>query len=231
VRLYYVNGITRGLEQKASAPVFEGEQGDFAAPMGVAIYKEKNGAASVIVGRKNGPTEGYLFQYRIVPGPGLEFVRKFGKFSGAGEIEAIVVDDALGHVYYADEGAGIRKYHADFRVTGSDAELAFFGRTGYAGDREGLAIYTTGASTGFIVSTDQVEGGSRYLLYRREGGPGGPHDHSQVVFAFEGPADSTDGIEATSAALSEDFPLGILVAMNSGRRNFLLFPWPNLPLP
>ena len=30
-----------------------------------------------------------------------------------GEIEAVAVDDAPGYVYYADEGNGTHKYHAD----------------------------------------------------------------------------------------------------------------------
>ncbi len=40
-------------------------------------------------------------------------VRKFGLFSGKKEIESIAVDDALGYVYYSDEGYGVRKYYAD----------------------------------------------------------------------------------------------------------------------
>ena len=40
-------------------------------------------------------------------------MRRFGTFSGLGEIEAVAVDDALGYVYYADEGTGIHKWHAD----------------------------------------------------------------------------------------------------------------------
>jgi 3-phytase len=40
-----------------------------------------------------------------------------------------------------------------------------------------------------------------------------------------GGADSTDGIEVTSAPLGSRFPHGLLVAMNSRGRNFLLFDW------
>ena len=69
------------------------------------------------------------------------FVRYFGAFSGTGEIEAVAVDDALGYVYYADEGNGIRKYHADPDHRDAASELAHFGRTGFRADREGIAIY------------------------------------------------------------------------------------------
>ena len=38
-------------------------------------------------------------------------------------------------------------------------------------------------------------------------------------------ADTTDGIDVTATPLGPDFPNGLLVAMNSGPRNFLLFSW------
>ena len=228
VRIYGIDSSTRLLSEMAVIRVFEGEQGDNAAPMGVGIYRRMDGTAFVIIGRKSGPEDGYMWQYRLVSGPRLELVRKFGTFSGRGEIEAVAVDDALGYVYYSDETAGIRKYHADPDVADAQRELALFGQSGYLGDREGLAVYAVDERTGYLVSTDQVDGNSRYLLYRREGGPAGPHDHTQPVAVFEGPADSTDGIEVTGVGLNADLPLGILVAMNSGPRNFLVFAWPKL---
>jgi 3-phytase len=228
VRIYAIDPRSRTLGERAVVPVFLGEHGDHAAPMGVAVYKRTDGAAFVIVGRKSGPREGYLWQYRLTEGFGLKFVRKIGSFSGTGEIEAIVVDDALGYIYYADESAGIRKYKADPDAPDAGRELALFGQTGYRGDREGLAIYARDGGTGFLVSTDQIEGGSRYLLYRREGGALGPHDHSKPVAVFDSSADSTDGIDVTSVPLIPDLPLGLLVAMNSGPKNFLIFAWPEI---
>lgn len=227
LRVYTIDEHTRLLSEKAAFTVFENEQGDRAAPMGVGIYRRRDGTADVIVGRKSGPAEGYLWQYRLASWPKLELVRRFGAFSGQGEIEAIVVDDALGYVYYADEAAGIRKYHADPDVADAQRELALFGQSGYSGDREGLALYAVDDRTGYLISTDQIEGKSRYLLYRREGGPAGPHDHAKVG-VFEGLADSTDGIEAVAMHLSPALPRGILVAMNSSSRNFLVFVWPDL---
>jgi myo-inositol-hexaphosphate 3-phosphohydrolase len=46
-----------------------------------------------------------------------------------------------------------------------------------------------------------------------------------VLASFKGGADSTDGLEVTSAALGSDFPDGMMVAMNSANRNFLMFRW------
>ena len=224
IRLYSIDPETRLLSEMARLPVLAGEEGEFAEPMGIAIYKRTNDAVFVIIGRKAGPVEGYLWQYRLRSGPAIELVRRFGRYSGEGEIEAIAVDDALGYVYYADEAAGIRKYDADPEA--ADHELAFFGQSGYRGDREGIAIYATDERKGFVVSTDQIEGSSRYLLYRREGTKSNAHDHSEIVAILEGPADATDGIEVVSTPLSPTWPRGLFVAMNSGHRNFLFFPWP-----
>ena len=139
--------------------------------------KGAQGPNSAIVGRKSGPTEGYLWQYEVQSGPSLRLARKFGRFSGNCEIEAIVADDVSGYVYYSDEGAGIRKYAANPDGPDAAKELALFGRSGYQGDREGLAIYSTVKDPGYLISTDQIPGGSRYLLYALDGFRGNPHDH------------------------------------------------------
>lgn len=64
-----------------------------------------------------------------------------------------------------------------------------------------------------------------FHVYKREGEPGRPHDHSAELLSFTGGADGTDGLDVTSAPLGPDFPDGLLVAMNSASRNFLLFRW------
>jgi 3-phytase len=159
------------------------------------------------------------------------FVRYFGVFSGGdAEIEAVAVDDALGYVYYADEGDGIHKYHADPGQPEAARELAHFGKTGFRADREGIAIYARDDGTGYIVCTDQIEGNSEYQIYRREGEPGNPHDHSKPLKIVRGGADSTDGLEVTSRPLGPRFPSGIMVAMNSNGRNFLIYRWEDLAL-
>ncbi|MEK7409573.1 MAG: phytase [Acidobacteriota bacterium] len=213
--------------------VFEGCQGEEAAPMGIALYRRpRDGAIFAVVGRKTGPRDGYLWQYRLLDdGSGkvrAVKVRQFGRFSGLAEIEAVAVDDQLGYVYYADEGDGIHKYHADPDHPEAARELAHFGREGFQADREGIAIYTLPDGTGYIVCTDQLPGNTKYHVYRREGAPGRPHDHSELLKAFYGGADGTDGIEVTSAPLGWGFPHGLMVAMNSGPKNFLVYRWEDI---
>lgn len=214
----------------AAVPVFEGETGEFAEPMGIALYRRaSDGAVFAIVGRKNGPVDGYLWQYRLEEdgrgGIRGSKVRQFGSYSGSGEIEAIAVDDAMDAVYYADEALGIRKWAADPQSPEAAEELALFGTKGFEGDREGIAVYATGKSSGYVICTDQLDGNSRYRVFRREGRADNPNDHSELVGVFSGGADATDGIEAISAPLGDRFPRGIFVAMNSSARNFLVYDW------
>ena len=226
-------GPLTDISSGGGAPVLAGETGERAEPMGIALYRRpRDGAVFAIISPKTGPQQGYLAQYKLEDdGAGkvkAVLVRRFGSFSGIKEIEAIAVDDALGYVYYADERNGIHKWHADPDHAGAGRELAHFGRTEFAGDHEGIAIYTRADGTGYILCTDQIDGNSHYHIYRREGGPGGPHDHAQMVQCVRGSADGTDGIEITSAALGPWFPNGVLVVMNSGPKNFLLYRWEDI---
>ena len=213
--------------------VLAGRAGEGAEPMGIALYRRpRDGAIFAIVSPKTGPKQDYLEQYRLEDdGAGrvrAVKVRTFGSYSGLKEIEAVAVDDALGFVYYADERSGIHKYHADPGHPAAGRELALFGSTGFTADHEGIAIYAVDGRTGYVVCTDQIEGNTEYRIYRREGAPGEPHNHSELLKTVRGGADSTDGIEITSAPLGPGFPNGIMVAMNSGPKNFLVYRWEDI---
>lgn len=215
-------------------PVLTGASGAAAEPMGIALYRRpRDGAVFAIVAPKAGSASEYLWQYRLrvdTAGVTATLVRRFGAFSGLGpaptepgEIEAVVVDDELGYVYYADEGFGIRKWHADPDQADAGRELAVFGRQGYEGDREGLAVYRPRRGRGYIVSSDQLPGRTRLMVYAREGTPDRPHEHP-LLAVLPTPADATDGLDVTALGLP-DLPAGLLVMMNSGPRTFLLFDW------
>lgn len=204
-------------------PIFEGESDR--GPMGVALYKRpRDRAVFAIVSRKSGPRSGYLWQYRLGGEPGrvqLTRVRAFGAFSGSGEIEAVAVDDALGYVYYSDESAGVRKYHADPDAPGAERELALFAATGFAEDREGISIYGTGRRRGFILVSDQQA--NRFQIFRREGTRANPHDHALLRVVVTSAVES-DGSDVTSVRLGPRFPKGLLVAMSEGGV-FHFYPW------
>jgi len=237
LRVFRVDAVTGRLVDLGGIPVLEGQDGEAGAPMGIGLYRRsRDGAIFAIVAPKAGPREGYLWQYRLFDAGGrigATFVRRFGNFSATtvreeNEIEAVVVDDALGYVYYADEADGIHKWHADPDHPDAAGELAHFGRTGFRGDREGIAIYSLPDGGGYIVCTDQLDEDSEYHIFPREGAPGNPHDHSKEIAVVRGGADATDGLEISSNALGPGLPSGLMIAMNSEQRNFLVFRWQDI---
>ena len=202
----------KGLLDLAALPVFAGERGPAGLPMGIAMYRRKRDRALfAIVSRKAGPSGSYLWQYEIRDNGrgGLEGkkIREFGVFSGTKEIEAVAVDHDREHVYYADEGAGIRKYHADPAHPDAGRELALFGESGWKGDREGIAIHA-----GYIVATDQQHPNSEFHVFSR--------DTLREVGVFRAGADTTDGIDIA--------PFGLFIAMNDSRHNFVLVDWESI---
>jgi 3-phytase len=202
-------------------------------PMGISLYKRpSDGTIYAIVGRKSGPTEGYLWQYKLEDdGHGNVIgvkVREFGAYSGLNEIEAIAVDDPLGYVYYSDEGSGIRKYHADPDAPGAPTELAFFGTVfgpeGFTRDNEGISIYQINDGTGYILVSDQHA--NKFRIYTREGEADDPHNH-QFVKSISVSTNESDGSDVTSTVLDERFPSGLFVAM-SDNRTFHYYSWDDI---
>lgn len=203
--------------------VFVGEEER--APMGIALYtRPSDKQVFAIVGRKSGPAEGYLWQYQLTDnGTGYisgKLVRKFGKYSGKKEIEAIAVDNELGYVYYSDEQTGVRKYIAD-PAANNDNELALFGQSGFSKDHEGIAIYKTGPDTGYILVSNQ--GAHTFMVYPRQGTKENKNAYP-LIAEIPVSAMETDGADATSVNLGAAFPEGILVAMSTNR-TFHIFDW------
>lgn len=209
-------------------PVFQGELARDC--MGIALYtRATDGAVFAIVSRSDyqSPRQGYLHQYRLVDdGNGVlrgVFTRSFGDWSGLKEIEAIAVDNELGHVYYADEAYGVRKYHADPAADDADEQLAVIGLDGFAEDREGISIYKTGPGTGYIVISNQQDNSMNF--YPREGTAADPHAHVLLKRVNISTIES-DGNEVTRVELP-GFPGGLFVAMSNGKV-FHYYAWADL---
>lgn len=208
--------------------VFVGETGiEERDPMGIALYTRQidsiHTEIHAVVGRKTGPSGSYLWQYLLTDnGSGNvtgEVVRKFGNFSGKAEIEAIAVDNELGHIYYSDETAGVRKYYANPEK--GNAELAFFAQNDALEDHEGIAIYKKDDKTGYILVSNQQN--NSFLVYPREGSTDNPHEHLLIVDIPVSTIEC-DGADATSVNLGNNFPNGIFVAMSNGNV-FHIYDW------
>ncbi|MCR9181775.1 MAG: phytase [Flavobacteriaceae bacterium] len=196
-------------------PVFEGEtQPEFDLPMGISFYQSQTDSILyVVVGRKNGPETGYLHQFEVLSdssGVSLNLVRKFGKFSGKKEIEAIAVDDELGYIYYSDETHCVRKYYAE--PSKGDEELACFGGETFKRDNEGIAIAAYENGEGYIiVSNQQAE---TFNIFSRK-------DNS-FIKEINLNTKQTDGCEVVTIPLNDTFKNGLFVAMND-ERNFYFY--------
>lgn len=196
-------------------PVFVGDT--VQSPMGIAMYQKPNtNTIYAIVSRKDGADGSYLWQYLLKDSLGVvtgKPVRKFGAFKGGKEIESIAVDNELGHIYYSDEGAGVRKYYA--HPDSSNVELASFANQDFKDDHEGISIYKTGATTGYILVSDQQA--NRFHVFTRQA----PH---QRVAILPVSTNQSDGSEVTNVAFKGLFPKGFFIAM-SDNRTFQIYNW------
>lgn len=198
---------------RGGIPVFEDDS--LRSPMGIALYKGKNNQVFAFVGRKDGPVEGYIYQYQLMANDsavsGVK-VRAFGKFSKKKEIESIVVDDELGYVYYSDETVGVRQYYAD--ADKGNEVLSLFATTGITGDHEGLSIYQEKGGKGYIILSDQQA--NKFHLFSREGTKSNPFEH-RLVRIVSAQTDESDGSDILNMPLNSNFPKGIFVAMSTDK--------------
>lgn len=203
--------------------VFKDEEGEeFRALMGIALYKRpEDNAIFAIVGRKSGPADGYLWQYLLeddeTGNVKATLVRKFGAYSGKNEIEAIAIDDKLGFVYYSDEGVGVRKYFADPAM--SNQEIDLFAVNNFVEDHEGISIYESTDSTGYILVSDQQA--NQFHIYPREG------KKQELIAEINFSTNESDGNEVTSIPLNDTFRKGLFVAM-SDDKTFHYYKWEDI---
>jgi len=208
-------------------PVFKGQADNL--PMGITLYKEpQSGHIYAFVGRKSGPENGYVWQYRLEASPEkpaqvqATLVRQLGQYSGAKEIESLVADDALGYLYYSDETVGVRKYYA--HPDSSGTELALFATSGVARDHEGLSIYPLTDSTGYLLLSDQQA--NKFHVFARQGTGSNPHAHPALKVIAVSTSES-DGSDVTAVPLNAQFDRGLFVAM-SDDGTFQYYRWQDL---
>ncbi|PBQ30482.1 3-phytase [Sphingobacteriaceae bacterium] len=191
-------------------------------PMGIGLYKKASDIYA-IVGRKLGPDGSFLWQYKLYADANgvvqAKKVRAFGKFSGKKEIESIVVDDALGYVYYSDETVGVRQFYASPDSSGK--ELSLFATAGVKNDHEGLSVYPTSEKTGYILLSDQQA--NRFHIFSREGAAGQPYSHKLLKIVKVAAIDS-DGSDVTAIPLNETFKHGLFVVMSTDK-TFHYYRW------
>ena len=223
LRVYSLPDMTP-LDGGAGIPVFVGTSNREC--MGIGLYKRPaDGEIFAVVSRTGGPSGSYLWQYRLHDNGFGEVtgthVRSFGYFSGRAQIESVAVDDGLGYVYYSDELAGVRKYHADPDHPDAPDQLALIGIRDFARESEGISIYDLGDGTGYILVSDQKA--NRFNIYPREGTAVDAHEHP-LLKRVDVRARDSDGNETASTTLLPDYSGGLFVAMSTDR-TFHYYAW------
>ena len=155
-----------------------------------------------------------------------ELVRSFTLGSN---VEGCVADDALGHVYLAEEEVGIWKLGAE-PSAGENRELVdTTNGSGYlAPEVEGLALYMTSETDGYLIASSQ--GNDQFNVYGRA-----LNDYLGSFQVAHGEAADevthTDGISVTSAPMGSRFPAGLFIAQDhlntdpDANQNFKVVSW------
>lgn len=146
------------------------------------------------------------------------------------QLEGCVFDDEMQVLYVGEEARGVwRVDFADARPGVPVLIDEVGGATGVKADVEGLALYKTGAETGYLLASSQ--GNNSFAVYTRDGGNRPLGRFAIKDGAVIDGAEETDGIEATSSALGDAFPKGVLVVQDGKNRprgqaqNFKIVDW------
>ena len=193
---------------------------------GMGLYHDRSAAKHyVFVGSKSGEVR----QFELVTtDKGTVILRRVRTMKLESQVEGIVADDELGVVYIGEERTGIWRFGAHPDAPGRGTLIAPIGTEQplQRPDVEGLAIYTTGPGTGYLVASSQ--GANEYVIFRREE-PNAYVGTFRVVKGIVDGTTNTDGLDATSHPLSDEFPRGLVVVQDGrnsrGNQNFKLIPW------
>lgn len=217
--VWRVDPATRGLVDVRYGPLPTGIE-----PYGLCAYLSPRGELFAFVTDEDGLVQ----QWRLLDaGGGRIRAAKARQFRVGSISEGCVADDELRRLYVAEEQVGLWRYRADPDGGDARSKVDGVGDGGHlAADVEGLAIYRTGARSGYLIASSQ--GSDDFVVYRRDGDNGYLSRFSVHQGAVDG-VTGTDGIDVTSASLGARFSDGLFVAQdtdNAGEnQNFKLVSW------
>ena len=223
ITAWRINPATRTLAGLGPVPAFPVLGGG--EPYGSCVYRSpRDGSNYVFVSNKDGLVE----QYRITASPGGSIDGRLVRTLHVGsQVEGMVADPDLGHLYVGEEDVAIWKYGAEPDAGDSRTCVARVGEHRLAADIEGLALYRGPLDQGYLIASSQ--GNSTFAVFRRAG-------TNPFVATIDPRAGAipdlgeTDGLDVTSAPTSPRFRNGLLVIQNGqpaadGHQRFHLFAW------
>lgn len=198
---------------------------------GFCLHKsQKDGHFYAFLNGKDGSVE----QYQLLPFGQNEIGGELKRtFKVSTQPEGMVADDALGTLYVGEEDKGVWKISADVADNSGPVLVPNTSQTNptITYDIEGLTIFPTTDSTGFLLVSSQ--GNNSYAVFERQG-------ENRYLGSFrigDGPIDGTfdtDGIDVCAKNLGGIFSKGVFVAQDganvntAGRaepQNFKLVSW------
>ena len=200
--------------------------------MGIGLYRRpQDGAIFAIVSPKAGPKADYLWQYRL---RGRRHRPRRRRRSCGASARSAASARSKPSPWTMSSATSTTPTRSPASTSGTPiptrraptASWRCSAPTGYQQDREGLGIYDVGRRQGLHRRRSiscRARACSMSTARRRARPPA--RSFARCCCRFTGGADGTDGLDVTSAPLGPDFPDGLLVAMNSASRNFLLFRW------
>ncbi len=222
IRVFEIDSSARSLAEISAGVLSAGME-----VYGSSLYRSaRGGGFYFFVGSKIGEVR----QFRLTGNAGgkveAELVRTLKL---ATQVEGIVADDELGHVYIGEEGRGVWKFDAEPSASAEGTLISPIGgdQPLRRRDVEGLAIHKATTETGYLIASSQ--GSNEYVVYTREGA----NDYLGTFRIARGAAidgaEETDGIDATSGNLGPGFESGAFVAQDGhnagGNQNFKIVPW------
>jgi 3-phytase len=192
------------------------------APYGACTYHSRVDGRSYFFVTQEGRIEQYELKSesdRIAAAR----VRVFGVDS---KCEGMVADDEAGHLYFAEERAGVWMIGAEPNAGDRGRLVVRAHENGLTPDVEGLTIYRTSKGPGYLIVSSQ--GSNDFKVYEI----GGDHRFLLTVDPRPGrlgDVEGTDGIAVTNCPTSRQFPRGLLVAQDGtnapANQNFKLYGW------
>jgi 3-phytase len=173
---------------------------------------------------------GTVYQYELFDndngGVDISLVRTINNISTL--VEGITADDVLGHLYIGEEDVAIWKYGANPEDDLSRVKMDSVSGPNLAADIEGLTIYYSNDSTGYIIASSQED--DTFAVYERE--KNNTYLGSfRLVFGGEDGVEYGDGVEVMSYPMGGYFNTGALIAHDytntspSAFSNYKMAPW------
>jgi 3-phytase len=195
---------------------------------GIGLYHDAEaGRLFVVASFKTGE----IMQWEVTRNEGQLSLDLARELSVPTQPEGVVADDDLGLLYVGEEDGGLWRF--DARAS-ADTEGVLVDAVGSAclpeDDLEGLAIVKMEGNSGFVLVSAQ--GVNRYALYARQPDAEGKqrcYGAFDIGTGATDPVSETDGLDVTTATLSDRFPQGLMVVQddrNEGfSRNFKFVSW------